>query len=80
MRCDVALRDLGPSRAKVELNDLALCRGKSDVSQTIEHVRAGGVCGRTSLNSTQAMFDGRRQTSPKVRLSHKVGTKNIHGT
>ena len=23
MRCDVALRDLGPSRAKVDLNDLA---------------------------------------------------------
>ena len=32
MRCDVALRDLGPSRGKVELNDLAWCRGKSDVS------------------------------------------------
>ena len=45
MRCDVALRDLGPSRGKVEPNNLAQCRGRSDVSQTIEHARAGGVCG-----------------------------------
>ena len=35
MRRDVALRDLGSSRAKVEPNDLAYRRGKSDVSQTI---------------------------------------------
>ena len=45
MRCDVALKDFGPSRAKVESNDLAYCRGKSDASQTIEHARAGGMCG-----------------------------------
>ena len=49
------------------------------MSQTIEHARAGGVCGRTSLDSAQAMFDWRRQTSPKVQRSHKAGAKNIYG-
>ena len=43
------------------------------MSQMIGHTRTGGVCGWTSLDSAQAMFDWRRQASPKVRRSHKAG-------
>ena len=57
MRRDGVLIVLGPSRGKVEFYKLAYCRGKSVVSHTIEHACAGGVCGRTSLDSTQPMFD-----------------------
>ena len=49
------------------------------MSQTIEDARAGGVGGRASLDSARAMFDWRRQTSPKVLRSHKVWAKNIYG-
>ena len=36
------------------------------MSQTIEYACACGMCGQTSLDSVQAMFNWRRQILPKV--------------
>ena len=73
--CDVALRDLGLGRGKVEPNNLSYCRGKSVMLEIIEYALACGMCGRTSLDSARAMFSWQRQTSPKVRRSHNAKRK-----
>ena len=45
----------------------------------IEHARAGGMCGRTSLDFAQVMFGWWRQTSPKVWQSRKGAQKIYMG-
>ena len=70
---------LALSKGKVEHNDLALCRGKLVVSQTIEHAHADDMCGWTRLDFAPTMFDWWRQTLPKVLWSHKVKIY-IYGT